>query len=162
MTNDAPLGGWTISPLEVLKPTFASAILLTPKAVGNIPFGSLSWKSAEGCLSDTGLFCDMLADWWPADQTLPVGYHATLPCTSEETGYCTIDSAFAVERSGSGTFTVAKPVYQHDATRDAAKIDTHFGSGGVCSTDSIFFFWYSRIYTYIRQDARIRFINSTE
>jgi hypothetical protein len=135
MTSDAPLGGWIVSPIEVLKPTFASSILSIPTAAGNIPSSTGSWKSAEGFLKDTGLFCDMITDWWPEGETMPVGYHATVPCSSSETGYRTFDSAFAVERSDG--YTVVKLVYQHDATRDAARVDTHFGVGGVCRGSNV-------------------------
>ncbi len=96
-----------------------------------------SWHSSEGFMSTTGRHCDMLTDWWPEGETLPVGYHATTPCGSSETGYRTFDSAFAVERSTARQYTVVKMVYQHDLTRDASRIDTHLGAGGVCRLSNL-------------------------
>jgi len=137
MTHDAPLGEWKVSPVTYLKSTFAESILASPTALGNV-HASKHWANAEGRMSETGLFCDMISDWWPENQTLPIGYHATTPCSSDETGYRTFDSAFAVERTASpGQFTVVKLVYQHDLTRDATVIDTHFGAGGVCRSSNL-------------------------
>jgi hypothetical protein len=136
MTVDTPLGGWRLSPSDVLRPDFAESILRAGDGVGNVPRGG-SWHSSEGLMSTTGLHCDMLTDWWPEQETLPVGYHATVPCDSAETGYKTFDSAFAVERSTEGQYTVVKMVYQHDLTRDASKIDTHLGAGGVCRQSNV-------------------------
>ena len=136
MTTDAPLGGWTVSAMDVLKPDFASTITGNGEALGNVKKGG-NWAKDEGKMNETGLHCDMLTDWWPTGQTLPVGYHATTPCTSDETGYRTFDSAFAVERTTTpGQYTVVKMVYQNDLTRDATKIDTHLGAGGICSASN--------------------------
>ena len=136
MTVDTPLGGWRVSPSDALRPDFAESILRSGDGVGNVPRGG-SWFSSEGPLSTTGLHCDMLTDWWPEQETLPVGYHATVPCDSSETGYRTFDSAFAVERSTAGQYTVVRMVYQNDLTRDATRIDTHLGAGGVCRQSNL-------------------------
>jgi len=135
-TISTPLGEWRVSPLRALKSDFVDKILTVGDSVGNMPRGS-AWHRGEGFMNTTGLHCDMLTDWWPENETLPVGFHATVPCGSEETGYRSFDSAFAVERGGSGQFTVVKMVYQHDLTRDASKIDTHLGAGGVCRFSSL-------------------------
>jgi hypothetical protein len=80
----------------------------------------------------------MMADWWPEGETLPVGYHATTSCSSDDTGYRTFDSAFAVERTAAaGQFTVVKMVYQNDLTRQASTIDTMAGGGGVCRSSNV-------------------------
>lgn len=137
ITVDTPLGGWRVSPAEALHPDFAESIMRAGDGIGNVPRGS-SWHSSEGFMNTTGLHCDLLIDWWPEGETLPVGYHATTPCGSAETGYRTFDSAFAVERStASGQYTVVKMVYQHDLMRDASKIDTHLGAGGVCRLSNL-------------------------
>lgn len=133
-TADAPLGNWKTSDrIKALQPGFVNALLGTGGAVGNTPRG-MKWTTAEGFLNTTGLHCDMLADWWPDGQTFPVGYHATVPCSSDDAGYQTFDSAFAVERSGGtpGEYTVVRMVYQHDVTRDESKVDTNLGAGGLC------------------------------
>ena len=136
--DNIPLGGWLVSPLEAFNTTaFAQSILSASDALGNTPRGG-DWAGNEGFLNVTGRHCDMMADWWPADETLPVGYHATVPCSSDETGYRTFDSAFAVERiPASGQFTVARLVYQHDLTRDAASVDSQVGGGGVCRASNL-------------------------
>ena len=136
MTVDTPLGGWRISPMAALKAGFAEDILQAKEAVGNVPRGG-SWHSSEGFMNSTGRHCDLLTDWWPERETLPVGYHATTPCSSSETGYRSFDSAFAVERGTTGHYTVVKLVYQHDLTRDAGRVDTHLGAGGVCRLSNL-------------------------
>lgn len=136
MTVDTPLGGWRVSPASALRQDFADDILSSADGIGNVP-RSGSWHSSEGFMNATGLHCDMLTDWWPERETLPVGYHATTPCGSAETGYRSFDSAFAVERSTAGQYTVVKMVYQHDLTRDATRIDTHLGAGGVCRLSNL-------------------------
>ena len=133
LTVDAPLGRWRVSSgswLSPLRPDVAGALLSNGAAVGNVPRTG-NWATDEGFMNTTGLHCDMLTDWWPDGQSLPVGYHATVPCGSQETGYRTFDSAFAVQRT-TGQFTVVKMVYQHDATRSAGSVDTESGAGGVC------------------------------
>ena len=59
-----------------------------------------SWVNDEGFLNSTSLYCDLLTDWWPDGQTLPVRYYATIPCGRYDTGYQTFDTAFAVQRTG--------------------------------------------------------------
>lgn len=139
MTADSiPLGGWKVSPLEVFDQAgFAASALASKDAVGNLPRGA-DWTQAEGFLNTTGRHCDALADWWPQDQTVPVGYHATTPCASDDIGYRTFDSAFAVERTTvPGEFTLVRLVYEHDLTRDAAVVDTQLGGGGVCRASNL-------------------------
>ena len=127
--DNIPLGGWKVSPLEAFdRRRFAEAVL--DARLGNT-LRDGSWSKDEGFLNTTGQFCDMLADWWPSDQTLPVGYHATVPCSADETGYRSFDTAFAVERT-EGQYTVARLVYQHDLTRRADSVDSQAGAGGVC------------------------------
>ena len=132
LIDDIPLGGWQVSPLEGLK----EDVLLSVREAGNVVPGG-DWTSDEGFLNVTGQFCDLMVDWWPEDQTLPLGYHATMPCMSNDTGYRTFDSAFAVERVASGKFTLVRLVYQHDNTRDATVIDSHYGAGGVCRGSNV-------------------------
>ena len=78
----------------------------------------------------------MIADWWPEDSILPIGYHATTTCSSDETGYRTFDSAFAVERT-TNQYTVVRLIYQNDLTRAASSIDTLAGGGGVCRSSNV-------------------------
>jgi hypothetical protein len=54
----------------------------------------------------------VLQDW-----TKPVGYHVTLPCSKEQAGYRTFDSAFAIDR-WDGTMSVVHMKYQHTMLRD--------------------------------------------
>jgi hypothetical protein len=134
LTVDAPLGRWVVSTkLTALAPGAAETLLAAADGLGNVPRGG-SWSEDEGFLSATGLHCDLITDWWPDEQTMPVGYHATVPCSSDEAGYKTFDSAFAVKRDagGEGEYTVVRMVYQHDATRNSSVVDTELGGGGVC------------------------------
>jgi hypothetical protein len=139
MTGDiAQLGGWRVSPSEVFDgPGFTASMLSGLDGVGNVKRGD-DWSKAEGFLKSTGRHCDMIADWWPDGETPPVGYHATTSCSSDDTGYMTFDSAFAVERTAvPGQFTVVKMVYQNDLTRQAATVDTMAGGGGVCRSSNV-------------------------
>ena len=133
---DAPLGSWSIiTRPSLLSPNAAKSLLDNGASLGNVPRTG-KWATDEGFMNTTGLHCDMLTDWWPDGQTLPVGYHATVPCASNETGYRTFDTAFAVQRAP-GQFTVVKMVYQHDATRSAGAVDTESGAGGVCRASNL-------------------------
>jgi hypothetical protein len=139
MTGDhAQLGGWRVSPSEVFdKEGFVEAILAAGEGLANVKRGG-DWSKTEGTLTNTGRHCDMISDWWPEGETLPVGYHATTSCSSDETGYRTFDSAFAVERTAApGQFTLVKMVYQNDLTRQASTIDTMAGGGGVCRSSNV-------------------------
>ena len=138
MTNDnAQLGGWRVSPSEVFDGQAFVASVLSSDGLGNVQRRG-SWSGAEGTLKTTGRHCDMIADWWPDGETLPVGYHATTSCSSDDTGYRTFDSAFAVERTAAlGQFTVVKMVYQNDITRQASTVDTMAGGGGVCRSSNL-------------------------
>jgi hypothetical protein len=138
-TNDnVQLGGWRVSPSEVFdKPGFIESVLAAGDCLGNVRRGD-EWSKAEGKLKDTGRHCDMISDWWPEGETLPVGYHATTSCSSDDTGYRTFDSAFAVERTAApGQFTLVKMVYQNDLTRQASTVDTIAGGGGVCRASNV-------------------------
>ena len=132
------LGGWKISPVEGLdKTAFVRQVLSAKDGLGNTNKGG-DWSRDEGFLNATGRHCDMIADWWPEEETLPVGYHATTTCSSDETGYRTFDSAFAVERVEKlGQYTVVRLVYQNDITRSAEHIDTFAGGGGVCRASNL-------------------------
>ena len=48
------------------------------------------------------------------DWSKPVGYHVTLPCSRDQAGYRTFDSAFAVDRND-GTILIK---YLHTTLRD--------------------------------------------
>ena len=140
ITNDnAQLGGWRVSPSEVFEGQAFTESVLGGGAggLGNVKQGD-SWLKSEGPLKSSGRHCDMIADWWPEGETLPVGYHATTSCSSDDTGYRTFDSAFAVERTSAvGQFTVVKMVYQNDLTRQASTVDTMAGGGGVCRSSNV-------------------------
>ena len=143
LARDSPLGRWSMPPdlpkISMLRGReFVDAMLSKGSTIGNVPRGQ-NWIQAEGFLNVTGRHCDMLNDWWPDEAILPVGYHATVPCGSDETGYRTFDSAFAVQRTGgaAGEYTVVRMVYEHDATRDASRVDTHIGAGGLCRSSNL-------------------------
>jgi hypothetical protein len=98
----------------------------TPGGMGNTP-KTKTWGTAEG-FEDNIEFCDAMADWWPDDWSMPVGYHVTVPCDKDETGYRTFDHAFAIDR-GNGEVVF---VYENDILRDHSKYHSHFGTSGVC------------------------------
>ena len=136
ISEAASLGGWKVSPIEAFdRAALVDGVLGQRDSVGNVPRGG-DWTRDHGFLNSTGRHCDMMADWWPEQETLPVGYHATTSCSSDDTGYRTFDSAFAVERTA-GQFTVARLVYQNDLTRAAATVDTLAGGGGVCRASNL-------------------------
>jgi hypothetical protein len=114
---------WNLLDLDGLK-----ARLLKDGGVGNVPPGR-DWASAEGFMNETGLFCDMIADYWPDGATFPVGYHATVPCDKEDAGYRSFDNVFALEFGPDGN---PRMVYMEDQTRDGDLVDSHFGAAGVC------------------------------
>jgi hypothetical protein len=139
MTGDnVQLGGWRVSPSEVFDSEgFIKSVLKAGEGLANVKRGD-DWSKSEGTLKSTGRHCDMISDWWPDGETLPVGYHATTSCSSDETGYRTFDTAFAVERTAApGQFTLVKMVYQNDLTRQASTIDTMAGGGGVCRSSNL-------------------------
>ena len=127
-----PLGGWQVTPLD----SFNREAMLSLKDAGNTVRGD-DWATSEGFLNETGQHCDLMLDWWPEEETLPIGYHATTPCMANDTGYRTFDSAFAVERVLGASYTLVRLVYQHDATRDAAAVDSQHGSGGLCRGSNV-------------------------
>lgn len=69
---------------------------------------------------------------WPEDWSKPVGYHVTVPCHKDETGYRTFDTAFAVDRGNDGELEMVYMVYENDVTRDVDRYHSHFGTAGVC------------------------------
>lgn len=75
------------------------------------------WAEAEGFAAESTEFCDGIADWWPEDWTKPVGYHVTVPCSKDDTGYRLFDAAFAVDR-GDSTVSVVQVKYVHSMLRD--------------------------------------------
>lgn len=105
-------------------------------SVGNVLDDSQHWATAEGYLADTGVFCDMVADYWPDEAAYPVGYHVTTPCHQADAGYRTFDNVFVLDVDSSG-----QPVmrYMEDQSRDAALVDSHFGAGGLCRTTNFGF-----------------------
>jgi hypothetical protein len=58
-----------------------------------------------------------IADWWPEDWTQPVGYHATVPCSKDETGYRVFDNVFVIDR-GQNSDNVVVMRYMHSMVRD--------------------------------------------
>lgn len=101
----------------------------SPGATGNT---RLAWSKAEGMDSNAGEFCDGIADWWPEDWSMPAGYHVTMPCNSQQTGYRTFDSAFVVERPGSDDQVAVTMRYVHTAVRDPEAYHSRFGTAGFC------------------------------
>jgi len=114
---------WNLLDLEGLKDG-----LLARGGVGNVHPGA-NWASAEGFMNETGLFCDMIADYWPEDAMFPVGYHVSVPCDKDEAGYRSFDNVFAVEYADDGS---PRMVYMEDQTRDGDLVDSHMGAGGLC------------------------------
>ena len=74
----------------------------------------------------------MIADWWPDDWDLPVGYHVTVPCYAEDAAYRSFHQAFGY--AGVDAEGVPVLAYQQDLLRDGALVDTNFGAGGLCRT----------------------------
>jgi hypothetical protein len=63
----------------------------------------------------------------------PVGYHVTVPCHTDDAGYRTFDSMFAVERSGgSGLVDVVKLVHVEKMLRDKQAVHSEYGGAGFC------------------------------
>ena len=52
------------------------------------------------------------------DWTKPVGFHVTLPCSRDQAGYRTFDSAFAVDRGDGSMNVVVQMKYMHTMVRD--------------------------------------------
>lgn len=89
------------------------------------------WTNAEGFASESTEFCDNIADWWPEDWNKPVGYHVTVPCSKDETGYKVFDAAFAVDRTDT-TVNVVTIKYVHTMLRDQEIYHSRFGTAGFC------------------------------
>jgi hypothetical protein len=93
------------------------------------------WSTVEGFANVTTDFCDAIADWWPDDWTEPVGYHATVPCKKEDTGYRVFDNVFAIDR-GPSDDSVVVVKYVHSMLRDQEAYHNRFGTAGFCRSGS--------------------------
>ena len=107
-------------------------VLDDPDAVGNVGGGGnpSSWWDAEGPMEGNSEFCDGVLDWWDETWDFPVGYHVTVPCEGEDTAYKSFEQAFALDAEN---MTL---VYQHDLLRDSSMVDSHFGVGGLCHSNT--------------------------
>jgi hypothetical protein len=96
------------------------------------------WATAEGFASDSTEFCDGIADWWPEDWTKPVGYHVTVPCSKDDTGYRLFDAAFAIDRDdpSSNAVNVVTIKYVHTMLRDQEIYHSRFGTAGFCRSSN--------------------------
>jgi hypothetical protein len=99
-----------------LSEEFAARILGGDES-GTVGNTQKKWATAEGFAADSTDFCDGIADWWPEDWTKPVGYHVTVPCSKDDTGYKVFDAAFAVDRTDSSV-NVVTIKYVHTMLRD--------------------------------------------
>lgn len=115
-----------------LQPEFVSKVVDEggKSAQGSVGNTQGAWGSAEGLNEKSGEYCDGIMDWWPDDWSAPSGYHVTVPCDSQQTGYKTFDSAFAIERED-GTMRVTMR-YLHTALRDPDLYHSAFGCAGLC------------------------------
>ena len=128
---------WRADALNLLDlERFEDALLLRGSAAGNMQAGSQHWATAEGYLADSGLFCDMVADYWPDEAAYPVGYHVTTPCHQSDAAYRTFDNVFVLDTDSSGLPVMR---YMEDQSRDAELVDSNFGAGGLCRTTNFGF-----------------------
>lgn len=107
-------------------------------SAGNTAKGGRGWGVAEGVLSDASnedtLFCDLIVDWWPETWDMPVGYHVTVPCSADETGYRVFDESYVLYRSGDGTHSV----YQSGTTlRNKTLVQNFVGAAGECTKNNV-------------------------
>jgi hypothetical protein len=117
-----------------LLPDFVEKVVMNGghDSKGSVGNTAKEWGTAEGFARDGATeFCDNIADWWPEDWTKPVGYHVTVPCNKDQTGYRTFDAAFAVDR-GDGDLTVVQMKYQHNTVRDSETFHSQYGTAGFC------------------------------
>lgn len=130
---------WLEDPVNMLNfDALKTGLLLDGQAVGNALLDQ-HWATSEGFLNDTGLFCDMIADYWPEDSKFPVGYHVSIPCHFSETGYRTFDNVFVQDSDMSGEPVL---VYMEDQSREADLVDSNFGAGGLCRVTNFGFDMY--------------------
>lgn len=123
---------WRLSEAFVAHATDPDARL----PVGNAKGAHSGWAKAEGFANETAEFCDGIADWWPEDWNKPVGYHVTVPCNKQHTGYRTFDAAFAVDRGTDeeegDILQVVTMRYHHTMLRDPSLYHNRFGASGFC------------------------------
>lgn len=122
-----PLGEDPVWSLLMSPRGFAKEMLADPDAVGNVKGDGEAWWQAEGLMEENSELCDGVLDWWPEEWEFPVGYHVTVPCSSNDTAFRSFAQAFAQDEDDPD-----KLVYQHDLLRDANLADSHFGVGALC------------------------------
>ena len=128
----AEANAWLSTPSNLLYLEALIAAALDPTStLGNPGLGG-HWSTGSGFMNASSMYCDMISDYWPDDASHPVGYHVTVPCMAEDTGYRSFDHAFAMDESGN-------LVYMEDQTRDLNKVDSHFGEGGLCRASNFGF-----------------------
>jgi hypothetical protein len=115
---------------EFIEQVVSGGGIKTPGGVGNTPAGK-HWGTSEGFGNESMQFCDAIADWWPEDWSKPVGYHVTLPCDGADSAYRTFDSAFAMETSTDGPFTVTMR-YVNTMLRNITAASNEYGRSGFC------------------------------
>lgn len=115
--------GWNLLDLDGL----TAGMMEQGQAAGNTPPGQ-HWATSEGFMNETGLFCDMISDYWPDESLFPVGYHVSVPCDGSETGYRSFDNVFALDLDQASP----RLVYLEDETRDRGRVDSHLGASGIC------------------------------
>ena len=103
--------------------------------VVNTPTGG-DWTTAEGFMGHTSQYCDNIVDYWPDEALFPVGYHVTVPCSSDDTAYRTFDNVFAQDPLD------GYMVFTEDQTRDSEYVDSHLWAGGLCRSSSFGFDMY--------------------
>ena len=145
----AQANAWLATPANLLYLDVLTGSALDPSSTLGNPAAGFHWTSAEGLLSESGLYCDMIADYWPDDAVFPVGYHVTVPCMASDTSFRSFDNVFAMDDDGD-------LVYMEDQTRDMDKVDSHFGAGGLCRASNFGFNMYAtntmRVCTRVRSD----------
>lgn len=119
------------------KDMFMQEATITNNVHVNTNTGS-HWASASGPMADNSVFCDMISDYWPEDEGyFPTGYHVSLPCMQEESGYRGFDNVFVLDEETDPQQAIFR--YMEDQSRDADVIDSHFGAGGLCRTSTFGF-----------------------
>ena len=112
-----------------MTPAFEREVIANGRgSVGNVHPGK-SWWDAEGFADDrnsSAMYCDAISDWWPANWSMPAGYHVTLPC--DNCAHRTFDSAFAVYLEGQQKYMVFHSILM----RDHKSVSNEHGSSGFC------------------------------
>ena len=119
---------WLRDPVNFLKfDVFQASVLSDGQSVGNVMHHE-HWSTAEGFMNETSVFCDMVSDYWPEDFEYPVGYHVTVPCDADDTGFRSFDNVFVQDE------VAGVPImrYMEDQSRNSGWIDSNFGAGGLC------------------------------